>query len=90
VKCLRLLLEKGAKVILDNDGVSPLELCAKVQCHCRRVLSIMHCGVCLVCMNGPIHIRLSLNYMYYMYACMVCMHALRIFPGNFLCIVPAL
>ena len=30
VKCLRLLLERGAKIILDNDGVSPLELCAKV------------------------------------------------------------
>ena len=29
-KCVRLLLERGARVVPDNEGVSPLELCAQV------------------------------------------------------------
>ena len=30
LKCVRLLLERGARVVPDNEGVSPLELCAQV------------------------------------------------------------
>ena len=30
LKCVRLLLERGARMVPDNDGVSPLELCAQV------------------------------------------------------------
>jgi len=28
--CVRLLLELGARIVPDNEGVSPLELCAQV------------------------------------------------------------
>jgi len=28
--CVRLLLERGARIVPDNEGVSPLELCAQV------------------------------------------------------------
>ena len=30
LKCVRLLLERGARIVPDNEGVSPLELCAQV------------------------------------------------------------
>ena len=30
LKCVRLLLERGARMVPDNEGVSPLELCAQV------------------------------------------------------------
>ena len=30
LKCVRLLLERGARVVPDNERVSPLELCAQV------------------------------------------------------------
>ena len=44
MKCLRLLLERGAKIIPDNDGVSPLELCAKVIEISTHVASGFHPG----------------------------------------------
>ena len=33
LKCVELMLQRGAKVIPDRDGVTPLELCAQV-CVC--------------------------------------------------------
>ena len=35
VKCLHILLEKGAVVVSDRAGVSPLQLCAEVNCKCQ-------------------------------------------------------
>ncbi len=32
-KCIRLLLDRGARVVTDNDGVSVLELCAQGDYH---------------------------------------------------------
>ena len=48
LKCVRLLLERGAKVVPDNEGVSPLELCAQVTApvatSARMVLPLSYCS----------------------------------------------
>ena len=45
MKCLRILLERGAVVVSDKAGVSPLQLCAEVNCKCQINHNILHVPV---------------------------------------------
>eukprot|EP00731_Ephydatia_muelleri_P036852 Em0338g3a len=45
LKCVELLLQRGAKVVADRDGVTPLELCAQQgYSECIEVIIRFHPG----------------------------------------------